>query len=90
MWLGCLRFQACLEFCNRSRKNHGPGYTKSDGTPNGNEIFRSDFYDDRVAGIDRVMSTGAIISSPVVDGNVVLVGKRGWKFVCAEVENFCD
>ena len=44
---------------------------KSDGTPNGNGVYRSDFYDDMVARIDRVMSTGAIISSPLVAGNVV-------------------
>lgn len=37
----------------------------------GNAIYRSDFYDDMVAGIDRVMSLSAIISSPVVAGNVV-------------------
>jgi eukaryotic-like serine/threonine-protein kinase len=55
-------------------KNHGPAYTKSDGTPNGNAIYRSDFCDDMVAGIDRVMSMGAIISSPLVAGNVVYVG----------------
>lgn len=55
-------------------KQHGPAYTKSDGTPNEEAIYRSDFYDDMVGGVDRVMSMGAILSSPVVAGNVVYVG----------------
>src|SRR5437899_12883219 len=55
-------------------KKHGPSYTKPDGTPNEEAIYRSDFYDDMVAGVDRVMSMGAILSSPVVVGNVVYVG----------------
>ena len=58
-------------FETEGMKNHGPAYMKSDGTPNGNGVYRSDFYDDMVARIDRVMSTGAIISSPLVAGNVV-------------------
>jgi eukaryotic-like serine/threonine-protein kinase len=61
-------------FETEGMKNHGPAYTKSDGTPNGNGVYRSDFYDDMVARIERVMSTGAIISSPLVAGNVVYVG----------------
>jgi eukaryotic-like serine/threonine-protein kinase len=55
-------------------KQHGAAYTKPDGTPDGDAIYRSDFYDDMVAGVDRMMSMGAIISSPVVVGNVVYVG----------------
>jgi eukaryotic-like serine/threonine-protein kinase len=55
-------------------KQHGPAYTKPDGTPNEEAIYRSDFYDDMVGGVDRVMSMGAIVSSPVVAGNVVYVG----------------
>jgi eukaryotic-like serine/threonine-protein kinase len=53
---------------------HGLAYTKPDGTPNSDVIYRSDFYDDMVVGVDRMMSMGAIISSPVVVGNVVYVG----------------
>ena len=54
-------------------KKNGATYVKADGTPNGEALYRSDFYDDMVAGVDRVMSLGAIISSPVVAGNVVYV-----------------
>jgi outer membrane protein assembly factor BamB len=55
-------------------KEHGAAYTKADGAPNNDAIYRSDFYDDMVAGVDKVMSMGAIISSPVVVGNVIYVG----------------
>jgi outer membrane protein assembly factor BamB len=55
-------------------KRHGPEYTKADGTPNEEAVYRSDFYDDMVSGVDRVMSMGAILSSPVVVGKVVYVG----------------
>ena len=55
-------------------KQRGASYTKPDGTPDGEALFRSDFYDDMVAGVDRVMSLGAILSSPVVVDNVVYVG----------------
>ena len=61
-------------FETEGMKEHGRAYTKPDGTPNSEVIYRSDFYDDMVAGVDRVMSMGAIISSPVVVGNVVYVG----------------
>ena len=49
-------------------------YTKADGTPNGEALFRSDFYDDMVAGVERTMSMGSILSSPVVVDKVVYVG----------------
>jgi outer membrane protein assembly factor BamB len=55
-------------------KQHGSTYTNPDGTPNQEKIYRSDFYDDMVAGVDRVMSMGAILGSPVVIGNEVYFG----------------
>ena len=54
-------------------KQHS-AYVKSDGTPNGEALFHSDFYDDMVSGVERVMSMGAILSSPIVAGDVVYVG----------------
>jgi outer membrane protein assembly factor BamB len=67
-------FKSAWSFETDGMKERGPAYTKPDGTPNGEAIFRSDFYDDMVAGVDRTMSMGAILSSPVVVGNVVYVG----------------
>jgi len=55
-------------------KQNGPTYTNPDGTPNQEKIYRSDFYDDMVAGVDRVMSMGAILGAPVVVGNEVYFG----------------
>jgi len=66
-------FKPAWSFATEGMKNHGTASTKWDGTPNGNAIYRSDFYDDddMVAGIDGLMSLSAIISSPLVAGNVV-------------------
>jgi hypothetical protein len=55
-------------------KQHGPAYTNSDGTPHQEKIYRSDFYDDMVAGVDRVMSIRAILGARVVVGNEVYLG----------------
>jgi eukaryotic-like serine/threonine-protein kinase len=67
-------FKPAWTFETDGMKVHGPSYTKADGTPNEEAIYRSDFYDDMVAGVDRIMSMGAILSSPVVVGNAVFVG----------------
>ncbi len=68
------RFKPAWTFDTDGMKEHGLAYTKADGTPNSEVIYRSDFYDDMVAGVDRVMSMGAILSSPVVANGVVYVG----------------
>ncbi|HEY6371790.1 MAG TPA: PQQ-binding-like beta-propeller repeat protein [Candidatus Sulfotelmatobacter sp.] len=67
-------FKLGWSFETEGMKTHGPEYTKADGTPNEEAIYHSDFYDDMVAGVDRTMSMGAILSSPVVSGEVVYVG----------------
>jgi eukaryotic-like serine/threonine-protein kinase len=66
-------FKPVSTFETDGMKHNGPAYTKPDGTPNSDVLFRSDFYDDMVAGVDRVMSMGSILSSPVVAGGVVYV-----------------
>jgi outer membrane protein assembly factor BamB len=55
-------------------KEFGPKYTKADGTPNTELIYRSDFYDDMVSGLNTMLSMGAIVSSPVVVNRTVFVG----------------
>jgi len=55
-------------------KQYGRHYTKLDGTPNYEAAFASDFYDDMIVGAAKMMSVGAILSSPVVVDNVVYVG----------------
>jgi len=55
-------------------KQNGPTYTKPDGTPKYEAAFASDFYDDMLVGVGKMMSVGAILSSPVVVDNVIYVG----------------
>jgi eukaryotic-like serine/threonine-protein kinase len=56
-----------------SRKN-GPALTKPDGSPKYEAAFVTDFYDDMMVGVDKMLSVGAILSSPVVVDNVIYVG----------------
>jgi outer membrane protein assembly factor BamB len=55
-------------------KKNGPAYTKPDGTPNYEAAFFDFFYDDMVSGVQKMLSVGAILSSPVAAGNTVYVG----------------
>lgn len=48
--------------------------THEDGSPKYEAAFTEDFYDDMVAGVKKMMTVGAILSSPVVVGNVVYFG----------------
>jgi outer membrane protein assembly factor BamB len=55
-------------------KQNGHAYTKADGTPNYEAAFSDFFYDDMVAGVQKMMSFGAVLSSPVVSDGTVYVG----------------
>ena len=55
-------------------REHGSEYTTADGKPNYDAAFADDFYEDTVIGVRKMMSVGAILSSPVVVGNVLYVG----------------
>lgn len=61
-------------FETEGMKHNGPAYTKLDGTPDEVALFRSDFYDDMVAGVDRIMSMGSILGAPVAVGNQIIFG----------------
>lgn len=52
----------------------GPAWTTADGLPNYAAAMPSPFYDDTVAGIQKLFSVGAILSSPVVVGSTIYVG----------------
>jgi outer membrane protein assembly factor BamB len=56
-----------------ARKN-GPTYTKADGTPNYGAAVSDSFYDQMVIGVDRMMSVGAVLSTPVIDADTVFFG----------------
>jgi eukaryotic-like serine/threonine-protein kinase len=56
-----------------SRQN-GPTFTKPDGTPNYEAAFGDSFYDNMIIGVSKMLSVGAMLSSPVVVDNVIYVG----------------
>jgi outer membrane protein assembly factor BamB len=56
-----------------SRQN-GPAFTKPDGTPNYEAAFGDSFYDNMIIGVSKMLSVGAMLSSPVVVDNVIYVG----------------
>jgi outer membrane protein assembly factor BamB len=64
-------FKPLWSFETKAMKERGRPYTKADGSPNTDAIYHSDFYDDMVAGVETIMTMGAIVSSPVIVGNVV-------------------
>jgi outer membrane protein assembly factor BamB len=56
-----------------SREN-GPALTNASGQPNYAAAMSSSFYDDIVAGVQKMLSVGAILSSPVVVDDTIYVG----------------
>jgi outer membrane protein assembly factor BamB len=62
------------EFQTDASRKNGPELTKPDGTPKYEAAFRDNFYDDIVSGLDRMMSVGAILSSPAIVNGVIYVG----------------
>jgi outer membrane protein assembly factor BamB len=72
--VGLSQMQPVWSYETEASKQHAPEYVRPDGTPNGPALFHSDFYDDMVTGVERTMSMGSILSSPIVVNNVVYVG----------------
>jgi outer membrane protein assembly factor BamB len=54
-------------------KQNGPTYTKPDGTPNYEAAFSDFFFDDMVIGTQKMMSFGAVLSSPVVANGTIYI-----------------
>ncbi len=52
----------------------GSIFSKPDGTPNYEAAFFDFFYDDMVSGVQKMLSVGSVLSSPVVADGVVYVG----------------
>jgi outer membrane protein assembly factor BamB len=55
-------------------KENGATYTNPDGTTKFEAAMKGDFYDEIVAGVDRLLSVGAVLSSPVVVDGVIYFG----------------
>ena len=61
-------------FQTDASKQFGPKYTKADGKPNYEAAFFDFYYDDMIIGVDKLLSVGAILSSPVVVDKAVYFG----------------
>ena len=61
-------------FLTDGAQQNAAALTKADGTPNYEAAFSDFFYDDMVSGTQRMMSTGAVLSSPTVDGATLYFG----------------
>jgi outer membrane protein assembly factor BamB len=66
--------QQAWAFQTDGAHKNGPAFTKPDGSPDYEAAFGDFFYDDMVVGVDRMMSVGAVLSSPVPDGDSVYFG----------------
>jgi eukaryotic-like serine/threonine-protein kinase len=66
--------QTSWTFDTDGAKQNSAAWTKADGTPNYEAAFASDFYDDIVAGVSKMMAIGTILSSPVVVDRTIYVG----------------
>jgi eukaryotic-like serine/threonine-protein kinase len=61
-------------FVTDAAHKDGAAWTKADGTPNYQAAVSDSFYDQMVIGLDRMMSVGAVLSTPVIDGDTLFVG----------------
>jgi outer membrane protein assembly factor BamB len=61
-------------FETEASRQNGPAFTKPDGTPNYAAAFTENFYENMVIGVSKMLSVGALLSSPVVVNNVIYVG----------------
>jgi eukaryotic-like serine/threonine-protein kinase len=55
-------------------KKTGGTYTNADGSPNYDAAFVDFFYDDMVAGVQKMMAIGTVFSSPMVADGVIYFG----------------
>jgi outer membrane protein assembly factor BamB len=61
-------------FQTEASRENGPALTNASGQPNYAAAMASSFYDDIVAGIQKMFSVGAILSSPAIVGDTLYVG----------------
>ena len=61
-------------FATDGSKKNGPTYTNADGTANYKAAFTDSFYDDIVLGMQKMMTVGAVLSSPVIVGDTIYFG----------------
>lgn len=62
------------EFVTDGARANAAALTKADGSPNYEAAFAGSFYDDLVSGHARMMSDGAVLSSPVLEAGTLYFG----------------
>lgn len=55
-------------------KQNGATYTAPNGVPKYDAAFADFFYDDMVSGVQKMMSVGAVLSSPAIADGIIYVG----------------
>ena len=66
--------QVAWTFETDGARQNAAALTKPDGTPNYAAVVPDSFYDSMVMGTQRMMSIGAVISTPVVGGDTLYFG----------------
>lgn len=61
-------------FSTDGAKQNSAALTKKDGDPNYAAAFGDTFYDDLVLGVWKMLSIGAVLSSPVIERDVIYFG----------------
>ena len=61
-------------FQTDASRDNGPALTNAGGQSNYAAAMASSFYDDIVAGIQKMFSVGAIVSSPAIVDDTLYVG----------------
>lgn len=65
---------AAWTFSTDGAKANAAALTQKDGAPNYTDAFGDNFYDDMVIGVHKMLSIGAVLSSPVIDRDMVYFG----------------
>jgi outer membrane protein assembly factor BamB len=61
-------------FSTDGANSNAAALTKKDGDPNYGAAFRDTFYDELVIGVWNMLSVGAVLSSPVIERDVIYFG----------------
>jgi eukaryotic-like serine/threonine-protein kinase len=61
-------------FSTDGANSNAAALTKKDGDPNYGAAFHDTFYDDLVMGVWKMLSVGAVLSSPVIEQDVIYFG----------------
>jgi outer membrane protein assembly factor BamB len=66
--------QVAWSFLTDGAHRNAAALSKPDGAPNYAAVVTDSFYDEMVIGVNRMLSVGAVLSSPVVHGDMLYFG----------------